>query len=108
MICQSGVKTGVGWYYGFKLHLIVNDQGELLSFQLTAANTDDRKPVRDLTFSLFGKLFGDKGYISRALFEQLYDRGLKLITRYRKDMNNRLVPLIEKILLRKRAKARIC
>ena len=101
-------KNSVGWYYGFKLHLIVNDQGELLSFQLTAANTDDRKPVPDLTFSLFGKLFGDKGYISRALFEQLYDRGLKLITRYRKDMNNRLVPLIEKILLRKRAKARIC
>ena len=96
-------KNSVGWYYGFKLHLIVNDQGELLSFQLTAANTDDRKPVPDLTYSIFGKLFGDKGYISQALFEQLYDRGLKLITRYRKDMNNRLVPLIERILLRKRA-----
>lgn len=75
----------------------------MLSFQLTAANTDDRKPVPDLTFSIFGKLFGDKGYISLALFEQLYERGLKLITRYRKDMNNRLVPLVERILLRKRA-----
>ena len=96
-------KNSVGWYYGFKLHLIVNDQGELLSFQLTAGNTDDRKPVPDLTQSIFGKLFGDKGYISQDLFKQLYDKGLKLITRYRKDMNNRLVPLIERILLRKRA-----
>lgn len=96
-------KNSVGWYYGFKLHLIVNDQGELLSFQLTAGNTDDRKPVPDLTQSIFGKLFGDKGYISKALFEELYGKGLKLITRYRKRMNNRLVPLIDRILLRKRA-----
>ena len=96
-------KNSVGWYYGFKLHLIVNDQGELLSFQLTAANTYDRKPVLDLTQSIFGKLFGDKGYISRDLLRQLYDKGLKLITRYRNNMNNRLVPLIERILLRKRA-----
>ena len=96
-------KNSVGWYYGFKLHLIVNDQGELLSFQLTAGNTDDRKPVPDLTQSISGKLFGDKGYISKALFEELYGKGLKLITRYRKRMNNRLVPLIDRILLRKRA-----
>ena len=77
-------KNSVGWYYGFKLHLIVNDRGELLSFQLTAGNTDERKPVSDLTQSIFGKLFGDWGYIFQALFEQLYERGLKLITRYRK------------------------
>lgn len=96
-------KNSVGWYYGFKLHLIINDQGELLAFQLTPAKTDDREPVPDLTKHLFGKLFGDKGYISQSLFEQLYQKGLKLITRYRKNMNNRLVPLIERILLRKRA-----
>ena len=87
--------------------MIINDQGELLAFQLTPANTDDRQPVPDLTQHLFGKLFGDKGYISQSLFEQLYQRGLKLITRYRKNMNNRLFPLIERILLRKRAKARV-
>nr|WP_052055201.1 IS982 family transposase [Myxosarcina sp. GI1] len=87
----------------FKLHLIVDDQGELLSFKLTAAKTDDRKPVPDLIMSIFSKLIGDKAYISQAWFEQLYDRGLKLITRYRKNMNNRLVSLIDRILLRKRA-----
>ena len=60
--------------------------------------TDDRKPVPDLTQSIFGKLFGYKGYISQSLFEQLYQKGLKLITRYRKEMKNRLVPVIERIL----------
>lgn len=96
-------KDSVGWYYGFKLHLIINDRGELLAFKLTAANTDDRKPVPDMTKNIIGKLFGDKGYISHALFGQLYERGLQLITKCKKNMRNRLVPLIDKILLRKRA-----
>lgn len=96
-------KNSVGWHFGFKLHLIVNDQGELLAFKLTPANTDDRQPVPDLTQDLMGKLFGDRGYISQALFEQLYERGLQLITKSKKNMKNRLVKLIDKILLRKRA-----
>ncbi len=61
-------KNGVGWHYGFKLHLVINDCGELLAFKLTPANTDDREPVPDLTKDLIGKLFGDRGYISQALF----------------------------------------
>lgn len=97
------VKNSVGWHYGFKLHLIINDKGQLLAFKLTPANTDDRQPVPDLTADLIGKLFGDKGYISHALFEQLYQRGLQLITRSKKNMKNRLLPLIDRILLRKRA-----
>lgn len=96
-------KNSIGWYYGFKLHLIINECGELLAFQLTPANTDDRKPVPDLTQGLFGKLFGDKGYISQDLFEQLYQRGLQLIARCRKNMKNRLMPILDRILLRKRA-----
>lgn len=96
-------KDSVGWYYGFKLHLIINHRGELLAFKLTAANTDYCKPVPDMTKNIIGKLFGDKGYISHALFEQLYERGLQLVTKCKKNMRNRLVPLIDKILLRKRA-----
>lgn len=96
-------KNSVGWHFGFKLHLIVNDRGELLAFKLTPANTDDRQPVPDLTQDLFGKLFGDRGYISQVLFAKLYARGLQLITKSRKNMKNRLVKLIDKILLRKRA-----
>ena len=64
-------KTSMGWFYGFKLHLVVNDQGELLACQLTPGNVDDRGPVPILSKRLFGKLFGDRGYISRPLFEQL-------------------------------------
>ena len=96
-------KNSVGWHYGFKLHLIINDRGELLAFKLTSGNTDDRKPVPDLTKDLIGKLFGDRGYISQELFEELYDRGLQLITRYKKNMKQKLVKLIDKILLRKRS-----
>lgn len=96
-------KSSVGWYFGFKLHLIINDQGELLAAALTPANTDDRKPVPDMTKELVGKLFGDRGYISQALFESLYERGLELITKRRKNMQNTLIPLLDKILLRKRS-----
>jgi hypothetical protein len=96
-------KNSVGWHFGFKLHLIINDQGELLAFKLTPANTDDRQPVPDLTQDLIGKLFGDRGYVSQKLFEQLYERGLQLITKSKKNMKQRLVKLIDKILLRKRA-----
>lgn len=96
-------KNSVGWHFGFKLHLIINDKGELLAFKLTPGNTDDRQPVPDLTQDLIGKLFGDRGYVSQKLFEQLYERGLQLITKAKKNMKNRLVKLIDKILLRKRA-----
>ena len=96
-------KTSMGWFYGFKLHLIVDDKGELLSFCLTPGNVDDRKPVPDMAKKLWGKLFGDKGYISQPLFEQLFDQGLQLITPIRKNMHNRLIPLMDKLLTRKRS-----
>ncbi len=95
-------KTSMGWFFGFKLHLVVNDQGEILAFQLTPGNVDDRKPVPKLSKNLFGKLFGDRGYISQALFQQLYEEGLVLITTIRKNMKNRLMLLDEKLMLRKR------
>jgi len=96
-------KTSMGWFYGFKLHLIVNDQGELITFYLTPGNVDDRKPVPQMAKKLWGKLFGDKGYISQPLFDQLFEQGVQLITPIRKNMQNRLMPLIDKILIRKRA-----
>jgi hypothetical protein len=96
-------KTSMGWFYGFKLHLLVNDQGELLALCLTPGNIDDRRPVPHLARKLWGKLFGDKGYISQALFEHLFEHGLQLITPIRKNMKNRLMPLMDKLLVRKRA-----
>ena len=96
-------KNSVGWHYGFKLHLMIDERGELLAFKLTPGNVDDRKPVPEMAQGLFGKLFGDRGYISQALFEQLYQQGLELVTRYKKNMKQKLVKLIDKILLRKRS-----
>jgi len=96
-------QTSMGWFYGFKLHLVVNDQGEIVSFYLTPGNVDDRKPVPKLTEKLFGKLFADRGYISKDLFKALFERGIQLITPIRKNMKNRLMPLMDKLLLRKRS-----
>ena len=102
-VAQRG-KGSMGWFYGFKLHLVVNDCGELLACQITSGNVDDREPVPTLCKRLFGKLIADLGYISQALFEQLLDSlGLQFITKLRKNMKNRLLPLIDKLLLRKRA-----
>ena len=94
--------TSMGWFFGFKLHLIINDKGELLAVYLTPGNTDDRKPLGMMIQNLFGKLFGDKGYLSQALFEKLLEQGLELITTIRKNMKNSLMRLEDKILLRKR------
>jgi hypothetical protein len=97
-------KTSIGWFYGFKLHLVINDRGELLAFCLSPGNLDDRKPVPRLVRRLFGQLFADKGSISQPLAERLFlDQGLRLITKLRKNMRNQLLPLAEKLLLRKRA-----
>lgn len=96
-------KTSVGWFFGFKLHLIINEQGELLAIHITPGNVDDRRPVPDMTKGLYGKLFGDKGYISQKLFDLLYERGLQLITKIKKKMKNRLMHVLDKILVRKRA-----
>jgi hypothetical protein len=96
-------KTRVDWFFGFKLHLVINDCGELLSLRLTPGNTDDRRPVPELIKGLFGKLFGDKGYVSQPLFEALYDEGVQLVTKLKTRMKNRLLPLLDKIMLRERA-----
>jgi transposase len=97
-------KSSTGWFFGFKLHLLFNDRGELLNLALTPGNVDDRKPVPRLVKRLFGKIFADKGYLSQRLFQQLLDTfGLQLITKLRSNMKNRLLPLMDKMLLRKRA-----
>ena len=101
-LAQIG-KSTMGWFYGFKLHLVINERGDLLAFALTPGNIDDRKPVESMSQRLWGKLFGDKGYISQKLFNHLYERGIKLITNTRKNMKNKLITLEEKILLRKRS-----
>ena len=95
-------KTSTGWFYGFKLHLVVNDMGEVLGFCVTPGNVDDRVPVPKMVRSLIGKLFGDRGYISRELFLNLLQQGLKLVTTVKSNMKNRLLEFEDRILLRKR------
>jgi Transposase DDE domain len=96
-------KSSMGWFYGFKLHLIINDSGEILSCKITPGNVDDRTNLSSMADGITGKMFGDKGYIKKELFEQLLSRGLQLITPLKSNMINKLVPMNDKILLRKRS-----
>ena len=96
-------KTTSGWFYGFKLHLIINDKGEILAFQLTPGNVTDISMVETLSRGITGKLFGDKGYISSEIGKKLLKRGLELYTTIRSNMKQKLMSLKDKILLRKRS-----
>ena len=98
-------KSTMGWFYGFKLHLIINDKGEILNFIITQANVDDREPLKNNKFlrKIRGKLYADKGYVGQKLTELLFMDGLHLITGIRNNMKNTLMELKDKILLRKRS-----
>lgn len=98
-------KSSTGWFYGFKLHLIANDKGEIISIAITQGNIDDRniETVQNLTKNIFGKLFGDRGYISQKLFETLFQDGVQLITKIKSNMKNKLMHTYDKLMLRKRA-----
>ena len=98
-------KCTMGWFYGFKLHLIINDKGEIIRWMLTPGNTDDRYPLKNKRFTekLFGKLFADKGYISQSLFEELFIDDIHLITKLRRNMKNSMMMLQDRIMLRKRS-----
>lgn len=103
-LAARGVSS-MGWFYGFKLHLIVNERGELTSFMITPGNTADNNVavVTKLTARMQGKLFGDRGYISQDLFAALWRQGTQLITGIRRNMKNRLLPVMDKMMLRGRS-----
>ncbi len=92
----------MGWFFGFKLHVVMNHKGELMAIKITPGNTDDRAPLEEMVAGLEGKLLADKGYISKKLFARLWGQGLHLITGIRRNMKNYLMPIMDKLLLRKR------
>lgn len=102
-LAQRG-KTSVGWFFGFKLHMIINDLGQIVAFSITPGNTADAQQdlVLSLTQGLWGKLFGDKGYIGKPLAEALQKVGIALITKSRKNMKPTARPLMDRLMLRKR------
>ena len=98
-------QCSMGWFFGFKLHLIINEKGEILNFMITPGNVDDRVPLKYENFvkEIYGKLVGDKGYISQELFRELFVNGIQLVTKIKNNMKNSLMSMSDKILLRKRA-----
>jgi hypothetical protein len=95
-------KTSMGWFFGLKLHFVINHKGQIMALKITPGNTADSSVLDEIAKYLSGKLYADKGYISRALFNKLWQRGLHLITGIRRNMRNYLMPLADKLMLRKR------
>jgi hypothetical protein len=95
-------KTSMGWFYGLKLHFVINHMGQVMALKITPGNTAGSTVLDEITRHLMGKLYADKGYIGRELFSQLWQRGLHLITGIRRNMRNYLMPLADKLMLRKR------
>jgi hypothetical protein len=86
-------KSTMGWFLGFKLHIIIDTKGQITSLSFTKGNCDDRTPVMKLIKDLTGKLFGDKGYIKKELTEELQELGITLITPLKKNMKAKLMPI---------------
>jgi len=95
-------KTSMGWFFGLKLHLVINHKGQIMALRITPGNTADSTMLDKITQHLAGKIYADKGYIGRELFSKLWQRGLHLITGIRRNMRNYLMPLADKLMLRKR------
>lgn len=102
-VARDGKGT-MGWCHGFKLHLLCNDRGEIITFTLTAANVDDRdsRVWTVLARELYGKVFADRGYIKKELFGELFGQGIHLVHGLKANMKNKLMPMWDKIMLRKR------
>ena len=95
-------RTSIGKFFGMKLHLVLNNQGELIAFKLTSGNVHDIKAVDTITKDLHGMIFGDKGYVGKKVAETLLERGLRLVTKVRSNMKKPLLSKLEKQLLRQR------
>jgi DDE family transposase len=95
-------KTTMGWFFGFKLHLVFTQLNQIVALKMTAGNISDTTPVPSLTKDLIGKLLGDKGYIGKKLAKELLRRGLTLFTRVRKNMKSLPISRTDKMLLNRR------
>lgn len=98
-------KTSMGWFYGFKVHIIINSYGEIIDFTITSGNISDNnaKVIEQMMQKIHGKVCGDRGYLlNEDLFQKLYYKGIHMVTKIRKNMKNKLMNFADKLLLKKR------
>lgn len=103
-IAKKG-KTSMGWFYGMKVHIVINHYGEIITFYISSGNIADNNEVVlfKLTKKILGKLFGDKGYmVNPKRWAEFYENGIQLITKIKENMKNKLMNLTDKLMLRKR------
>ena len=95
-------KTTKGWFYGLKLHLIINLEGGLVKASFSSGSKDDRAHFKTMISDIYGKIFADRGYISKALSDELLTQGIQLVTRIKKNMKNILMSVTDRVMLLKR------
>lgn len=95
-------KTSTGWFFGMKLHMIFNTNGDLVRLAITPGNVNDRTPVRSMVKGMMTRLIGDKGYLSQTLFNDLFQNGVTLITKIKRNMKNKLMGMTDKMMLMRR------
>jgi hypothetical protein len=98
-------KTSVGWFYGFKVHVVINGAGEIINFAITSGNVSDnnKNVIEQLTRGVYGKIYGDKGYLLNSnLFEKLYSKGIHVVTKVRKNMKGKIMHIRDRIMLKRR------
>ena len=101
--CAQRGKTSTGWFYGFKLHLVINQHGEIIAARLTPGNVDDRKALYTLKKDIFGSIYADRGYVSEPLKLSLMKHGIRLITRQRKNMKPVRLSPFDSVMLKCRS-----
>jgi len=97
-------RSSIDWFYGFKLHMVINENSEIVAIKITKGNVDDRKAFEKIVTAngLQGRCYADKGYISKNMFHRIYQRGLIIITGIKRNMKDYLMPILDKIMLKKR------
>jgi hypothetical protein len=89
-------------FFGLKLRIVINDRGKPMAFKLTRGNKQDAQAGESMLHTLKETAFGDRVYISKPLFSRPLEKGLKLVTRARKNIKPIHYSKIERPLLKQR------
>ena len=99
-IARKG-KSSIGWFYGFKLHIICNELMQILEFTITPGNTDDREGLEMIWNDIFGMIIADAGYIGKKRQEKAFNLGKRLLTAVKANMK-KMMTFMQHILLKLR------
>ena len=99
-------KTHTGWFYGFRLHIIVNEWMEILGCKIASGSKDERKVLASMWDNIIGMIVADAGYIGKQWAEKAKEGGKVLFAAVRANMK-KLMTKAQHALLKERQKVEI-